>query len=141
MHQGTAARGDGATMVTAKQARVGVDLVAISEIRTSVSLYGDRYLHRIFTDGELEACHVSGQPRFESLAARFAAKEAAVKALQPSDGGPGWKDVEVCRLASGACEIRLHGSAAALAADAGIEHLSVSMTHEGDMAAAIVIAW
>jgi holo-[acyl-carrier protein] synthase len=127
--------------VTTKHVRVGLDLVAISEVRASVRLYGDRYLHRIFTDEELAACHVSGPPRFESLAARFAAKEAAVKALQPSDGGPWWKDVEVCRLATGACELRLHGSAAMLAADAGIDHLSVSMTHECDMAAAIVIAW
>jgi holo-[acyl-carrier protein] synthase len=134
------ARGSGAGS-SLPDLRVGVDLVAISEVRDAVTLHGDRYLRRVFTDDELSACQAGGRTRYESLAARFAAKEAAVKALRPTDGGPGWKDVEVRRLGNGACTLELHGAAAALASDAGIDRLAVSMTHEGDMAAAVVIGW
>lgn len=121
--------------------RVGVDLVAVSEVRRAVAAHGERYLTRVFTEHELRSCDAGGQPRFDSLAARFAAKEAAVKALEPRDVGLDWRDVEVRRLDSGACTLRLHGAAAELAADAGVHRLAVSMTHEGDMAAAVVIAW
>ena len=121
--------------------RVGVDLVAISQVRQAVALHGDRYLRRVFTEHELSVCQPDGRTRFESLAARFAAKEAVVKALQPGDVALGWKDVEVRRLDNGACTLQLHGAAADLAADAGIGHLAISMSHEGDMAAAVVVAW
>ena len=138
---GVVARGEDATSEAPPRLRVGVDLVAISEVRQAVAVHGDRYLQRVFTEHELTSCQRDGRTRFDSLAARFAAKEATFKALQPVDGDLDWRDVEVRRFDNGACTVRLHGTAADRAADAGIDRLAVSMSHEGDMAAAVVIAW
>ena len=111
--------------------RVGVDLVQISRIAGSLDAFGDRFLRRIYTDGEL--AYARRDP--ERLAARFAAKEAAKKALALD--GVGWRDLEVVRDASGACELVLHGAARAAA---GSPALALSMSHEGDLATAVVIA-
>ncbi|MGH9030479.1 MAG: 4'-phosphopantetheinyl transferase superfamily protein [Acidimicrobiales bacterium] len=73
------------------------------------------------------------------FAARFAAKEAAVKVLRPAENRPEWQEIEVRRLVSGACELVLHGAAADRAAAEGIQSWSVSMTHEGGTAAAAVL--
>jgi holo-[acyl-carrier protein] synthase len=108
--------------------KIGIDLVQISRIAESVATFGDRFLHRIFTDGEL--AYARGVP--ERLAARFAAKEAAKKALDLD--GVSWRDLEVVRTPSGACELVLHGRAARPVS------LALSLTHEGDHAAAVVIA-
>jgi holo-[acyl-carrier protein] synthase len=75
----------------------------------------------------------------ESLAARFAAKEATVKVLRPVGIRPEWRTIEVHRVEEGWCELRLSGLAAALAAEAGIRQLAVSLTHESLMAAACVV--
>ena len=76
---------------------------------------------------------------YESLAARFAAKEATVKVLRPVGARPDWRDIEVHRSSDGWTEIRLFGKAAVLAAEAGIDELAVSLTHEGSTAAAVVV--
>ena len=112
--------------------RVGIDLVQISRIAESLALFGERFLRRVFTDGEL--AYAARHP--ERLAARFAAKEAAKKALALD--GIGWRELEVVRAESGACEILLHGSARAAA---GTSALALSMSHEGDHATAVVIAY
>jgi holo-[acyl-carrier protein] synthase len=116
--------------------RVGTDLTRVTDVAESCARFGDRYLHRIYTDHELATC----QGAAERLAARFAAKEAAVKVLRPTGARPDWRDIEVRRSDGGACDLHLSGSAARLAADAGIDALAVSLTHEGDLAAAVVIA-
>jgi holo-[acyl-carrier protein] synthase len=116
--------------------RVGADLASIDDVAASMDRFGDRYLHRVFTDHELDSC---GR-RPASLAARFAAKEATIKVLRPVDANPDWRSIEVHRDPSGACDLHLSGSAARMAADAGIDELAVSLTHEGGLAAAIVIA-
>ena len=110
--------------------RVGIDLVQVSRIAESLARFGDAFVTRVFTDGE--AAYARRDP--QRLAARFAAKEAAKKALALD--GVGWRDLEVVRLASGACEMRLHGAARASAAGC---NLALSMSHEGDYATAIVI--
>jgi holo-[acyl-carrier protein] synthase len=74
------------------------------------------------------------------LAARFAAKEAVVKVLEPTGPRPDWRCIEVWTAANGSCQLRLTGSARQLAADAGITELAVSLTHEGAVAAAVVFA-
>ena len=93
-------------------------------------------LTRLFTPHELETC--AGAP--ERLAARFAAKEAAIKVLRPDDVRPEWRAIEVRRQPSGACDLRLTGTAAAQAAAAGITSMAVSLSHDGDLATAVVVA-
>lgn len=126
--------------------RVGVDLVPVADVAASVDRLGRRYLYRVFTPHE-RACarvdarrglHPSGYS-MESLAARFAAKEAAVKVLRPVGPRPEWRTIEVRRTDGGWCELRLSGLAASLATQAGIATLAVSLTHEPMMAAACVV--
>lgn len=120
--------------------RVGVDLAAVGDVEHALAHLGERYLRRLFTEHEREACQGPDGPRAESLAARFAAKEAVVKVLRPADWRPPWRDIEVRRRPDGSCSVRLHGSAAELAAAQGIGALSLSMSHEGPMAVAVVAA-
>jgi holo-[acyl-carrier protein] synthase len=126
--------------------RVGVDLVAVADVMESVERFGDRYIQRIFTSHEIACCRSDLSPRdpalrysFESLAARFAAKEATVKVLRPVGPRPEWRSIEVFRTEGGWCEIRLRGRASALADRAGIDRWAVSLTHEAAMAAAVVV--
>jgi holo-[acyl-carrier protein] synthase len=120
--------------------RVGVDLVSVGEVEESVRMHADRYLTRIYTDRELDDCRTSAGIDSARLAARFAAKEAALKVLRPRDVGIPWRAIEVVRDPSGFVELELHGPAAELAAAAGIESLAVSFTHESGFASAIVAA-
>jgi holo-[acyl-carrier protein] synthase len=126
--------------------RVGADLVAVADVAESVERFGARYLDRIFTPHEITCCRTSPRAHglqaaysIESLAARFAAKEATVKVLRPVGPRPDWRSIEVHRDGGGWCEIRLWGRAATLAAGAGIDELAVSLTHESTMAAAVVV--
>jgi len=118
---------------------VGVDLVSVSEVRDSVAVFGDRYLKRVFTAEELVDCRAWADP-VPHLAARFAAKEAVIKALRVEDAQPPWISMEVGRHPVAGPAIRLSGAAARLAADRGIGTISVSLSHEGDMAGAVVVA-
>ena len=102
---------------------------------------------RIYTAHELECCRARGVARrtgtyvMDSLAARFAAKEAVMKVLRPAEVQPEWRSIELHRMTGGWCEIRLSGRAAELAVDAGIEELAVSVSHEAAVAAAVVVGW
>jgi holo-[acyl-carrier protein] synthase len=117
--------------------RVGIDLASVDAVRASIARHGERYLERVYTAGELADC--AGDP--ERLAARFAAKEAAIKVLQPADGEPvPWQTIAVRRAASGAVELELTGEAAALAARAGLREIALSISHEGPSACAVVVA-
>ena len=120
--------------------RVGVDICLVADVADSVRCFGDRYRRRIYTDGELEYC--SAQPTLEAerLAARFAAKEATLKVLRPNGWWPEWRAIEVRRHPDGWCELHLTGAAATLARERDIAALSVSLTHEGPLAAAVVVA-
>ena len=120
--------------------RVGIDLMAISDVDHAMHEHGERYLRRIFTDHELESCQTPGGLSPASLAARWAAKEATIKVLQPVQHQPEWTRMQVRRQENGACSLELSGTAADLAELAGITSLSLSMTHEGPYAAAIVFA-
>lgn len=123
--------------------RVGVDLAEISMTRRSLERFGERFVRRVFTDHEAASCRCGTDPTgyaVASLAARFAAKEAAVKVLRPSGPRPEWRSIEVRRNGEGWCELALSGGAARLARDQGVSDLAVSLTHEGPMAAAVVCA-
>jgi holo-[acyl-carrier protein] synthase len=127
-------------MTTGTAVRVGADVVVIQQVAESVDRFGARYLERVYTEHELSSCSGSSASRTASLAARFAAKEAAIKVLRPTGHQPDWRSLEVRRHSGGWCTMALHGHAAALAEQAGISELAVSLTHEGDMAAAVVVA-
>lgn len=119
---------------------VGIDLVAVDRVARVLERRGDRFLARVFTPGEL-ACCPPGKQYARRLAARFAAKEAALKALGTGlAGGIRWHDIEVRRGDGGRPEIVLHGRAAAHAAGLGVTRLHLSLSHDGPFAAAVVVA-
>jgi holo-[acyl-carrier protein] synthase len=120
---------------------VGVDLVSVAEVAAALDRFGDRYVRRIFTRAEAAYCLPAAKAVAAArFAVRFAAKEAAVKVLQPERPWTDWCAIEVRRRKSGHSAIVLHGEAAALAASRGVRHLALSMSHEGEMAAAVVVA-
>lgn len=116
--------------------RLGFDLARISDVADSIRRFGRRYTDRVFTCGELD--YALGGQCAERLAARFAAKEAVIKALGLSDTGIGWRDIEVVRQADGACGIRLFGPAARAADELGARAIALSLSHDGDYAGAVV---
>jgi holo-[acyl-carrier protein] synthase len=120
--------------------RVGIDLVSVDCVEESIRAHAERYLERVYTERELEDCRTATGVDPERLAARFAAKEATMKVLRPDDEGIPWRAIAVQRDPSGSVDLELSGRAAALAADAGVAELAVSLTHEGAFAAAIVVA-
>lgn len=120
--------------------RVGIDLVSVQAVRESIREHGERYLKRVYTDGELRDCRDAGGVSAERLAARFAAKEAALKVLRPDEQSVPWSSIEVVRRRSGWVELELSGSAAALAAEGGLSGFALSISHEGDYATAVVVA-
>lgn len=120
--------------------RTGLDVVEISRIGESVERFGKRFMHRLFREDEI-AYALSGEGLVcERLAARFAAKEAAIKAFDLAEAGIAWRDIEVRRLPSGACELALHGKAARRVAELGVSEIALSLSHDGDYAAAVVTA-
>jgi holo-[acyl-carrier protein] synthase len=120
--------------------RVGIDLVQVSRIADSLDRHGARFLRRVFTDAEVAYASASPPQMAHRLAARFAAKEATMKALGVGERAMAWRDIEVRRAADGGCALELRGMAHALAADRCITSLALSMSHDGDYATAIVIA-
>jgi holo-[acyl-carrier protein] synthase len=120
--------------------RVGIDLVSVESVRDSVRSHAEHYLKRVYTERELDDCRTSAGVDPERLAARFAAKEATLKVLRPDNVGISWDTIEVRRHPSGWVDLELSGPAAALAEQAGITELALSIAHEGGFATAIVIA-
>ena len=118
----------------------GFDLAALPRIRTLLERYGERFVRRVLTDRERERLPVAAAGRTAYVAGRFAAKEAAVKALGTGfSGGIGLHDVEILSTDSGSPRLLLHGEAAARAERLGIKTLHVSISHERDVAGAVVI--
>lgn len=114
----------------------GVDIVEIPRVQRVLAGYGRRFLERIFTEGEIAYC----RGRAPNLAARFAAKEATMKALGTGTRGVSWKDIEVLRRESGEPHIRLHGRAEARAQRLGVVEISLSLSHCREYAVAFVVA-
>lgn len=115
---------------------VGVDAIEIWRIERTLARYGDRFLQRIYT--EQERARYAG--RVAELAARFAAKEAVMKALGTGVRGVRWRDIEILPNARGKPLIRLYGTAATRARALGLNHIAVSLTHARDLAIAVVVA-
>ncbi len=120
--------------------RVGTDLVSIDTVRDSIRDHAEHYLERVYTEREVQDCRTAKGIDAERLAARFAAKEATLKVLRPREEGIPWNSIEVRRDPSGWVELALSGPAAALANEAGVSELSLSIAHEGAFASAVVVA-
>jgi holo-[acyl-carrier protein] synthase len=120
--------------------RVGTDIVAVKNVADSIAQFGERYLARVFTKSERAYCTEAGRDAASHLAARFAAKEATMKALRPEGDAIDWQSIEVVRMPGGWCEIAVTGAALALARKAGITTFSVSLSHDGEYATAVVVA-
>jgi holo-[acyl-carrier protein] synthase len=104
-------------------------------------MFGPRYLELVFTPHELECSNGAGWVQAQSLAARFAAKEATMKVLRPGlDDIVPWISIEIWRSASGWCEVILTGEAEMLATQNAVSDLAVSFSHEGQCATAVVVA-
>jgi holo-[acyl-carrier protein] synthase len=114
----------------------GVDLIEIARIEEVVARHGKHYLERIFTPAELEYCG----KRAESLAGRFAAKEAVAKALGSGIGDVTWKEIEVLGDEQNAPTLTLHGNAAAKAKKLGLMNWSVSISHSQSHSIALAVA-
>ena len=117
----------------------GTDLAEVPRIRRSIENYGDRFLQRIYTEAEI-VYSMSKANSSERLAARFAAKEAGMKAIGTGwRRGVTWKDFEVMNEPSGRPTLRLTGAALAIAAKMGVQRISISLTHTREMAFAVVL--
>lgn len=116
--------------------RTGVDLIEISRIEEVISRHGRHYLERIYTPAELELCG----KRIESLAGRFAAKEAVAKALGCGIGDVTWKEIEILGDEQNAPTLTLHGAAGQKAGELGLMTWSLSISHSQSHAVAFVAA-
>lgn len=120
----------------------GIDLVATARIRAALDHphTGARFRTRVFTAGEQAYCEDRGRGRYQSYAARFAAKEAVMKALGCGWGRhAGWLDIEVAGPRDGRPEILLGGHAADYARSLGVRRIHLSLTHAADLALAQVV--
>ena len=117
----------------------GVDLAEVPRIRAAIERHGARFVERIYTP--LEIAYVERKAnRFERYAARFAAKEAGMKAIGTGwKRGVVWRDLEVANLPSGQPTLQLHGVAAQIAEKMGVRKISLSLTHTAELAMAHVI--
>ena len=117
----------------------GVDLAEVPRIRASIERFGARFIERIYTPAEIAYVERKAN-RWERYAARFAAKEAGMKAIGTGwRHGVGWRDFEVANLPSGKPTLRLHGVAARVAEKLGVRNLSLSITHTAELGMAHVI--
>jgi holo-[acyl-carrier protein] synthase len=117
----------------------GIDLAEVPRIRSAIERYGENFLKRIYTDGERAYVDRKAN-RYERYAARFAAKEAGMKALGTGwRRGVRWHDFEVANLPSGRPTLRLHGVARQIAEHLGVKQISLSLTHTAENGMAFVI--
>lgn len=118
----------------------GIDLVDFPRIEQMVNQHGERFLTRIFTDAEQSYAN-SNKNGIEKLAGRFAAKEAILKLMGTGWRGKiAWTDIEVINNPMGQPEVTLTGEVAKIAANLGISHISISITHTANFAIASAVA-
>jgi holo-[acyl-carrier protein] synthase len=118
---------------------MGVDVAEVPRIGEAIERYGERFIERVFTAGEIAYVERKAN-RYERYAARFAAKEAGMKAIGTGwKRGVRWRDFEVANLPSGKPTLRFHGVAAGIAAQLGVKNVALSLTHTAELAMAHVI--
>jgi holo-[acyl-carrier protein] synthase len=114
---------------------VGIDVIVISRVRKVLERHPERFLRRVFTPEEVAYC----RGRVHELAARFAAKEAVMKALGTGARGLAWREIEILPNRRGKPLVYLHGLAAQRGEKIGLRGIDISLTHEGDLAIAAVV--
>lgn len=122
---------------------IGNDLAEVDRIKTAVDdpRIGTRFRDRVYTKGEQDYCESRRAAKYQSYAARFAAKEATMKALGKGWGRyVGWLDIEVVRKRGSRPEIVLHGKAKEYAESLGIKRFHLALTHTAMLAEAVVVA-
>ena len=118
---------------------IGVDLVECARIQHSLDRFGDRFLHRVFTDGEIAYAQSMKFPA-RHLAARFAAKEALSKAFGTGIGkSMAWKDIDVHKKPSGEPFVVLEGGAKDLASNRGVTKVLITLSHTDNHAMAMIV--
>lgn len=127
--------GDGRTggLVPQGTTELGIDIIKVARIQATLARFGKRFSDRVLTPAERR--YVRDRP--ETLAGRWAAKEAVSKVLGLGVRGIGWQEIEVERLPTGQPAVRLHGRAAARAEQLGMGRIAVSISHEAEYAVAI----
>ena len=116
---------------------VGIDTIEIPRVRRVLERHGERFLKRVYTPEEVAFC----RGRVPELAARFAAKEAVMKALGTGVRGIGWREIEVLPDGRGKPLVYLYGNARERAKEMGLEGIDISMSHERQYAVATVVAF
>ncbi len=115
---------------------IGIDVVEVDRVKSSLDEFGERFMQRIFTESEQQYCQKQKRPELH-FAARFAAKEAIAKAFGTGIGKEiGWLDLEIDRKESGEPAVTLSGNGAAYAASRKVVEVKVSLTHAKHYAAA-----
>ena len=117
------------------QLRTGIDLIEIDRIASAIARHGERFTNRIYTAREIKDCG----GRAESLAARFAAKEATAKALNTGFGEIAWDEIEIQREENGVPKLVLSGKAKKIADEKKLDLWSVSLSHSRENAIAMVV--
>jgi holo-[acyl-carrier protein] synthase len=118
---------------------LGVDIAEVDRIAAAIERHGRAFLQRIFTPAEIAYCE-KHRRRAERFAGRFAAKEAAMKALGTGWAqGVRWVDIEVARQPSGKPTLKLAGASCAIANRLGVKNIALTITHDGNTALALVI--
>jgi holo-[acyl-carrier protein] synthase len=118
---------------------LGTDLIEIERVQQSIDRFGDRFLQRVYTEGEIAYCLQKTRHSGESFAARFAAKEAGAKALGTGiSRGVSWKEIEVTREPGERPKLRFSGRAAERAHAMGVRNVQLSLTHSRQVAMAVV---
>ena len=114
---------------------IGIDIIEIVRIERATNRWGERFLHRVYTELELRLCRKNPS----SLAARFAGKEATVKALGTETKGISWREIEILADPSGKPLLHLYGKAQNKAQDLGLDELVISLSHSREYAIAFVV--
>lgn len=118
----------------------GNDIIRISRVKESIEDIGETFLKRVYTDEEINYCESRRMCKYQSYAARFAAKEAVYKAIAPDTSAEvEWKNIEVKRLKNGKPYIELYGKLKDIASEKKINSIDLSLSHDGDYAMATVV--
>ena len=118
---------------------IGIDVEQVARVREAMERHGRRFVDRIFSPAEIAYVERKAN-RYERYAARFAAKEAGMKAIGTGwRRGVRWLDFEVANLPSGRPTLRIHGAAEKIAEGLGVRNIALSLTHTTEQAMAIVI--
>jgi holo-[acyl-carrier protein] synthase len=122
---------------------IGVDIIEVERVKQALTrlVTGNRFRQRVFTEGEIAYCESRGRPRYQSYAARFAAKEAVMKAIGTGwSRNAGWSEIEVIRERGQAPSIVLHGKTAVFARSRDVALFHLSLSHTASLATAYAIA-